>query len=154
MKKFLSYIYLFFSVSITFFIFYNSMQNAKESTEMSGGILSLVCSFFNITDQKMIDLTLFIVRKAAHMIEFSAQSFFLGMFFFSKGKKLSSHFIYVLFLGLLTACIDEFIQLFPEGRSGSVVDVWIDFSGTCIGLLISIFLNKIIQKLTKKEVEI
>ena len=151
MKKILSFIYLSLGVFTTLFIFYNSMQNCDTSTKMSGGILEFVCSLLNITDQKAIDLTLFLVRKAAHMFEFALQSFFLGMFFLTKDKKDFHHFVYVLFLGLLTASTDEFIQLFPEGRSARVQDIWVDFSGTCAGLLVSILFNKIIQKFTKHE---
>lgn len=151
MKKILSSIYLSFAVFITLFIFYNSMQNSEASTQMSGGVLDFICSVFNITGERAVNITLFIVRKSAHMIEFCAQSFFGGMFFFSKDKKAFHHFIYILFLGILTACADEFIQLFPEGRSAQVQDIWIDFSGTCAGLLVSILFNKIIQKFIKNE---
>lgn len=151
MKKLSSYIYLCFSVFITLFIFYNSFQDCEASTEMSSGILDLVCRILNITDEKTIDLTLFLVRKAAHMAEFCVQSFFIGMFFLSRGKRNFHHFVYVLFLGLLTACVDEFIQLFPEGRSARIQDVWVDFSGTCAGLLVSVVFDKIIQKFKKRE---
>ncbi|MDO5140406.1 MAG: VanZ family protein [Eubacteriales bacterium] len=38
-----------------------------------------------------------------------------------------------VFFGLLTALTDETIQLFVEGRSGQITDVWIDFAGVCFG---------------------
>ena len=34
-----------------------------------------------------------------------------------------------------TACVDETIQTYVIDRSGSIRDVWIDFSGGCVGIL-------------------
>ena len=44
---------------------------------------------------------------------------------------------YALWLGLLTAAIDENIQLFSLGRGSMVQDVLLDFVGTVLGLLLS-----------------
>ena len=52
-------------------------------------------------------------------------------------------FILPLLLGLLTALCDETIQLFVEGRSGQISDVWLDAAGIATGaLLIWIFRRK------------
>ena len=42
----------------------------------------------------------------------------------------------MLLLGLLTALLDETIQKFT-GRTSSVLDVWLDFSGVVLGLLLA-----------------
>ena len=44
---------------------------------------------------------------------------------------------YALLIGLLTAVIDENIQLYSIGRSGQVTDVLLDFSGTIAGVVIA-----------------
>ncbi len=150
MKKTLSYIYLALACFATIFIFYNSMQDCVASSEMSGGILDFFCSLLKITSERAIYIANFIIRKIAHMVEFAFLGFFWGMFFLSRGENKFHHLIYVLFIGLLTACTDEFIQLFPEGRSARVQDIWVDFSGTGIGLLASVIFNKIIQKMRGK----
>ena len=36
--------------------------------------------------------------------------------------------------GLLTALTDETIQMFSDGRSSQLTDVWLDFSGVCSGV--------------------
>ena len=52
----------------------------------------------------------------------------------------------VLFSGLLVAVIDETIQLFPKGRSSSVVDVWIDFAGVFSAFVVTVLLYKFLEK--------
>ena len=38
--------------------------------------------------------------------------------------------------GLLSACVDETIQIFAAGRVSCLTDVWIDTAGVCTGLLL------------------
>ena len=42
--------------------------------------------------------------------------------------------------GVLTALTDETIQLFSDGRSGQVTDVWLDSAGVLTGILVAIVL--------------
>ena len=42
--------------------------------------------------------------------------------------------------GVLTALTDETIQLFSEGRSSQVTDVWLDSAGVLAGILVAIVL--------------
>ena len=73
------------------------------------------------------------VRKFAHFAEFFAQGAALSGAIFS--VKYYKNFIYVLLTGLFTACIDEHIQLFFEGRSAQISDVFVDFSGTALSVI-------------------
>ena len=50
------------------------------------------------------------------------------------------HVSWPLFFGLLTAVIDETIQLYVPGRSSSVKDVLLDFSGVLTGLFIALLI--------------
>lgn len=139
------HVYLIITVLITIFIFSNSMKTANVSSQMSGGIVAFVCKLFNI-GQEHHGFVVHIVRKLAHMTEFFAQGFSLTMFFYAQKKKPLEFFVLVLFTGLLTACTDEFIQLFFDGRSGEITDVWIDFGGTSIALILCIIFNKFSKK--------
>lgn len=38
-----------------------------------------------------------------------------------------------LLLGLLAACVDEYLQQFSPGRAMQLSDVGIDFAGVCLG---------------------
>ena len=42
--------------------------------------------------------------------------------------------------GVLTALTDETIQLFSEGRSSQVTDVWLDSAGVLAGILTALVL--------------
>lgn len=50
------------------------------------------------------------------------------------GEK-SAHLICMpLLFGLLTACVDETIQVFTPDRGPSLIDVWIDTAGVAAGI--------------------
>ena len=40
---------------------------------------------------------------------------------------------------LLTALTDETIQMFSDGRSSQLTDVWLDLSGAMAGILVGLF---------------
>ena len=94
----------------------HSVLPADLSKQESGGILALLIGWFPF-------LTDHIIRKAAHFAEFAVLG---GLLFGAAGKR--SPAIPPL-IGLLAAMTDETIQLFSEGRSGQISDVWLDFSG-------------------------
>lgn len=121
-------VFLLLAVLWTGFIFFNSLQDGKDSAVMSGFIVDIVMRIFGKAGISNIDTVSFIVRKAAHFTEFFIQSILISAVV--RDKKYCSVVIYVLFLGLLTACCDEFLQIFTEGRGSSVRDVFIDFGGT------------------------
>jgi len=118
---------------MTAFIFWNSAQPAVLSSQSSGGIVAvlrrLLANFGIYAD---FGLTEKIVRKTAHIIEFLVQAMLIAGCFSGKYRK---RVVYILFLGLLTACTDEYIQLFADGRAGLISDIFIDFGGTALGTL-------------------
>ena len=59
--------------------------------------------------------------------------------------------INILFTGLLTAVIDETIQLHVPGRSGQVSDVLIDFSGCITGAIFVMAVIKLIQIISNQK---
>ena len=116
------------SVFATLFIFNNSLQPAEVSGNASGTLVDIMARFFALFGfSPDVDTVTYIVRKTAHFLEFAVQGLFIfGCFGMPPKKRI----IYVLFLGLLTACADEYIQLFSPGRSAMIQDVFLDFSGT------------------------
>lgn len=119
----------------TLFIFNNSLQSADVSTASSGVIVDFVArlwAFFGqAADRELI--TVF-VRKAAHIAEFTLQGILLANCFEIPYRR---RIIYILFFGLMTACVDEYIQIFSSGRSSMIQDVFIDFFGTAIGAAVA-----------------
>lgn len=128
-------IFAFIFAVITIFIFKNSAKTAVESTIQSDSWVNLFINnlSFIFKDE---DIATVFVRKLAHFTEFFLQGAALSGCIFSLNYHKS--FIYVLFTGLFTGCVDEYIQLFFNGRGSMVSDIFIDFSGTCCSVLIFI----------------
>lgn len=72
-----------------------------------------------------------LVRKLAHFTEFCV----LGALLAARWRDLPGERTAPLLLGLLAAAADETIQ-FYTGRTSSVFDVWIDFSGVVVGAVL------------------
>ena len=124
------------------FIWWNSSKNGEESSGISQGVLYEIMQIFARIGIST-DITEHIIRKLAHFTEFTALGILLSIdtVLFLKNMKL---YVWIpLFIGLLVALIDETIQLFPIGRSSSVKDVWIDFSGVIFGTILLLVLKQI-----------
>ena len=105
----------------------NSLLPAESSSELSGWLQA----FLSFLPEGEFVHTL--LRKAAHFSEFALLGLLMGwMSVLIRNRPNFS----LLGIGLGTGCIDETIQLFVPGRASSILDVWIDFSGFAVGLLI------------------
>lgn len=98
-------------------------------------------------------LTEHLVRKLAHFSEFALAGV-LGHICFSQWRKeMRFCILCTLFAGLFIALCDETIQLFVPGRSGQIMDVWIDFSGYVAGMFVWAIVHKMcstIKVITKR----
>lgn len=115
-------------------IFSFSMQNAEESSQLSGGIVAYLVEWICPDGFEHTDLLETIIRKGAHFTEY----FILGMLMSQTGKEVKSKRQVILpwIAGTLVACCDETIQLFSDGRAGAVVDVLLDSSGVLCGCVL------------------
>ena len=114
-----------------FWIFSNSLDVADVSSEKSTAVLQFLNGLLFGGYPR---LTEHIVRKLAHFSEYALAGL-LGGVCILPGKKVRFLWLVVaLAAGLLVALCDETIQLFVPGRSGQVLDVWIDFAGYAVGI--------------------
>lgn len=91
-----------------------------------------------------------IVRKTAHVVNFFILAFLHGMLFFVYSGKISNVVILTLLMGCCGAVTDEITQLFVEGRSAQLSDVFVDFSGTILACALFVFLcHRYILKLKR-----
>ena len=143
------WMFLILALLATFFVFSNSMQAAEASSQRNGRLVAIIESisrFLGFTADTGV-LTVFI-RKGAHIAEFFLQSFFIGLIFVVGQKKFAERIIYILFFGLLTGCVDEFIQMFSSGRGSLVSDVFVDFTGVLLAVLVCLTANRFRNKKT------
>lgn len=141
MSKRLSGLFFILTALVTVFIFSRSLKPVNVSSAESDFFVNIVIGFFNVNKEILSN----IIRKTAHCFEFFVQGSCLALAFVCS-KKYYERIIYILFCGLFTAVTDEFLQLFSEGRGSMVSDVFIDFSGTCIAVILFTLIWYFIKK--------
>ncbi len=114
----------------------HSMQPAVVSENESGKVLEFLGKIFPFLLSS--ESGMFIVRKAAHFTEYLILGILLCMDFSSYLYGALKRFSIPALVGLFIAFIDETIQLFVEGRSGEIRDMWIDLAGIALGTLITL----------------
>ena len=147
-KKLIIYILLSIACMITIFIF--SIKNNNDSNSTSKGLIYKIINICedifdkDFDEKELIDELNYPIRKVAHFSIY----FLLGIFVYNiflltgiKHKELLSIIIYII----IYAITDETHQLFVSGRTGQLLDVFID----AMGSLLSILLVKYIKN--KKE---
>ncbi len=122
-------LWLLLAVAFTLFIFANSTLPASESGRFSEAVTALLLKLGEMTSISFDADLEHHLRKLAHFLEFAIQTWILCRTFavFNTSQRTANG--YILFLALLTAVLDEYIQLFAHGRGSSVSDVLLDFSG-------------------------
>ena len=120
-------------IACIWFIFSNSMAVATVST---GSSILRRLGQPGLAEH----LTMHIVRKLAHFCEYTLEGFLLMLCMRVYSRHPLRHITVPMLGGVLTALTDETIQLFSEGRSGQVTDVWLDSAGVLAGILVAIVL--------------
>lgn len=121
------------------------MRSAVASGQQSGllyGWVEPVLSYLGIDG----DLGHTLLRKLAHMTEYGV----LGALWAGQQWKSASKFqitgLAVRWqICVLTALLDESIQLFVPGRSGEIRDVWIDSAGAILGMVAMVGLITLVK---------
>lgn len=132
------------------FIYSNSMKPAAISSRESGGLLLLLQQMFLKSGISAGMLTEHLIRKSAHFAEYTL----LGLLLYKNVQlcpwRDETRRFAVIAAGFFLPFVDETIQLFAEGRSGQISDVWLDMSGVCAGILISICVEVVVRRGRRK----
>lgn len=127
----------------TLVIWGHSLVPSDQSAAESGWVLQWFVPFFRLIRlPETVWMTL--VRKLGHMSEYAVLGLLWSMVLLPRERsgRLDGA-VRVLGLCLLTALTDETIQLHVPGRSGQVTDVWIDFLGAVLGLLLALLARRL-----------
>ena len=115
------------------FIFRNSLESGVLSSTRSQAVTAAINHYLGKVGISPLSNAL--VRKLAHFGEY----LLLGFWFTLCLRVYTPHFIrhisWPLLLGLLVANVDETLQSYVAGRSSSLRDVWIDFTGCGCGVV-------------------
>lgn len=125
-------------------IFWLSSRTADESAAQSGAILNWLIRIFG--DNLFTD---FIVRKAAHCLEFTGLCVLFNLAFYQTRKKAMP--LPAIACTSFYAATDEFHQLFVEGRACRFTDWIIDSCGAVLGAIGFIILYKIAGHILQKN---
>lgn len=143
----LSCLFWFLSVAWLSVIIYLSCEAAADSTVRSMGVVDSISKYLGI------ELSETLIRKGAHVSEFGLFSFLLyfALLFTNRisidysFKGTESNYIrseneycivFTLWISTMFAFVSEYLQLYVDGRSGSVVDVLVDLVGVILVLII------------------
>lgn len=143
MKKHLNLILLILWMIV---IFVMSSFDASQSGSQSGFIVSLINKVLRVENVELLGI---IIRKLAHLTEYAI----LGILMINclKDYKIRKYLLISVILCFLYACTDEFHQTFIPGRSGNIIDVMIDTTGSFIGIIMYYLIFKKWKKLSEKE---
>lgn len=129
-------------------IFSLSAESAEVSTLRSQDLVKKVADLIHVTVSEDI------VRNCAHIFEFTVLSIFTYIAMFATNhiktgekptasgrldKMKNDNEVYIavsLWITALSAAADEYHQIFVPGRSSSLFDVFLDFSGAVVIMLI------------------
>ena len=126
-----------------------SNQKANESTNLSNSfIIKIVDVVEKITNhefnnEEVINNYVYPVRKLAHFSIY----FILGILTIEAIKHKNNAFITAIIICALYSVSDEIHQQFVDGRTGKIIDVFIDSIGSLIGIKIDLFISKKIKNL-------
>ncbi len=115
-------------------IFCFSNQKATESSKLSDGIIKhTISKIINDDSEKTIKKYTKPVRKCAHFFVY----LILGLLVFNCFDINKKYIIYSILICLFYSISDEIHQIFIEGRSCELLDVFIDTIGAGIGTVIN-----------------
>ena len=134
-------IFTFALIGCIVFIFSNSMQVAAVSEGASGRVLDFMQKVLRKLGMPGAanHLTMHIIRKLAHFSEYLLEGFLFMLCLRVYTRRFVRHISWPILGGLLTALTDETIQMFSDGRSSQLTDVWLDLSGAMAGILVGLF---------------
>lgn len=132
-----------------YIVFSFSNAEGKEST----GISMKIAKFF-VKNEMNIELVEHIIRKIAHISEYAIGGVLIyGLlltFKFNSKLQLIFAWIFTIFY----AITDEIHQLFIPGRTGKIIDVFIDSLGALIGICLLLFFIKILKQVKRKSITV
>ena len=135
-------------VALLGFIFSNSLQTGEESSSQSGGVVELVQkmamqiapnSFVATATGEDYDTLHALVRMAAHFLEFCALGAVMVWCLYS--YTLKKRHAPIAFIGAcITACLDELLQTFTQGRGAEIKDIIVDCMGGAAGCIFAVII--------------
>lgn len=139
-------IYTILIIGWMLMIFMFSNQPADESTKLSDGFISNtignIYKFFDkdVTEDKLIEVKEIFttpVRKTAHFTIYLILGILIMLLMSEYNISNKKQIFISILICFLYSVSDEVHQLFVSGRSGEIRDVFIDTTGSILGILVT-----------------
>lgn len=140
-----------------FIIFSFSAEDATKSEHRSDEVIINAVETITREEipenqrQKIIDEYIVIVRKSAHFFLY----FILAIIVFTLYKRIfglnSKTFIYTIIFCFIYACSDEIHQLFINGRTARIFDVFVDTTGAILSTTLLTIFSLLLKKIKKNN---
>ena len=127
-------------------VFKLSDQNGEKSSNLSRTVAMMITN-----NEEKADLIEPYVRKLAHLSEYMVGGSLFSLLFLTYDFSDIKRIIYSFIIGVEYATVDEIHQLFIDGRSGQVQDIFIDSLGILIGICSMMIIYKIIINILQKK---
>ena len=141
-------------VVIIYSVFFFSSEPGKASQDRSYKITEFVARESKIIIDRHtlinklgFDKLHYYIRKSGHFFEYMLLAIFIVVALSKNKADLLKLNMAVFLLCLVLACVDEWVQTFTTGRSGSIKDVLIDGTGALIGIILCDLMYIIIEGL-------
>lgn len=136
---------------VTLLIWGNSMRTSTQSVQQSGSLLVFLTPWLTALGIQPEGFHT-ILRKLAHFSEYGLLGVLWTMeLWLGPHREKRRGAMERLSFCMLTAFLDETIQLFVPGRSGEIRDVWIDTAGAWTGIVITTCLVCIAMKFRNRN---
>ena len=143
---------------LTAFWCYVIFSFSHSTGESSGGLSLKITqyiihmiypSFQNLATSlqiEILDLCHLVIRKGAHMTEYAILYLLSYQFVSTYNISFKKMLTYPLIFSVIYAFLDEFHQLFIDGRAGKLIDVGIDSCGILIMMALIYLIKKCFLK--------
>ena len=140
-KRFLLWLLVILWMGIIFFL---SAQTAAESSGLSGQTIRTLIPIFmpefidisQVQQNEIVANLQHLVRKIAHILIYFILGILCMCTLISHELKLKVKVYAALVICTVYAATDELHQLFVDGRGGQLSDIFIDFCGALLGVLL------------------
>lgn len=155
-KGALFWIVLIVTIAINIFIIVNACINGEASAEESNTVAHTTADVINavkpetITEANFSRFAFSLRKILGHFSLFALSGIMstLSILMLTKNSRLDNifyQFTNTLSHGIVLAIISEYLQTLTDGRSGNVKDIWIDFAGYILGVVLMLLVITIIE---------
>lgn len=109
--------------------------NVNDSIKSNSSNSSTIKKSNNAANDKELKSQNYLLRKGSHALEYIVLAILVANAFWQFGIRNKNVIVYVLFITLFYAVLDEFHQSFVSMRTSEVGDILLDFSGAIFGTI-------------------